>query len=89
MHWSGTDDNIRAVFKMHTAPTMTCRSPFLSFARVSNISCLLLGIQSDEEGPDLFVHWSNLQCKEDVYKTLSDDEVVEFDIDSKETSPGK
>ena len=46
-------------------------------------------MQPDEDGPDLFVHWSNLQCQEDVYKTLSDDEVVEFDMDSTETSSGK
>eukprot|EP00729_Bicosta_minor_P009510 gene9510-19662_t len=46
-------------------------------------------IQPDEEGPDLFVHWSNLQCQDDVYKTLNDDEVVEFDMDSTETASGE
>ena len=46
-------------------------------------------LQPDEEGPDLFVHWSNLQCQDDVYKTLNDDEVVEFDMDSTETASGE
>lgn len=38
------------------------------------------GFLSRDEGPDIFVHYSAIQC--DGYKTLTESEPVEFEVEN-------
>jgi CspA family cold shock protein len=45
------------------------------------------GFITPEEGDDVFVHYSDISGKEDSYKTLNEDDKVEFDIVEGEKGP--